>query len=522
MKSSFSTLLLFVGLLLHSCSNTSEPSKPVTDIDALVKTSGVINTSVSEYRNASPPTTSTKVENGKSYNVKSTKYSMAKNLDNNIIPFNPNANTLWAGALVQGNQVAKGILNSIGDNIPRTPIIITVKSGGKLFGTTTIDNPSNANYSKAMDGILKTVTGNTTANMVFSKQEAYSTSQAAMDLGMSASWLVGSASGKFATNNSSSEKNIYIYFKQEYYTASVNAPSKPSDYFGNSVDINDLKANVNSSNPLCYVSSVTYGRLLMAKMKYSGTKSMDEVKAEVSGAFGVAGGKGSYNNNKTVDSSKFDGIILGGSAGGAAKALTGATVKDIVEFITAEANYSVDSPGYPISYTVTNLADNSIVKLGETTDYTVDEYAESADNFQTFKMHIEGFFVINDCEPFGDGDFYWNLNVADNNNKNILSAAVPRTQTVPAGDGRWVNVKKDVEFTVDNKQGSSFRIYGKISESNFSTDIEVPFDKTFSYPYLDADLTSSVVVAGESGYYALKMSRDALCNVNLYFKITKK
>ncbi len=526
MKSSLTVLLLISSIILYSCTeNPTDTTKPSADIDALVRDAGTKNTSLVEKKVQTAQTTETITENGKKYELKKTSWSLAKNLDNNIIPFNPNANTLWAGAIVQGNEVPNGILNSIGDNIPRTPITITAKSGDKLFGNATIENPSNAKYSSSLSTVLKTVTGNSVANMIFQKQEAYSKEQASMELGMSAKWFVGSASGNFNTANSSTEKNIYIFFKQEYYTVSVNEPSKPSDYFASTVDINDLKSKVSTGNPLCYVASVTYGRLLMAKMTYKGEKSMDDVKTAVTGAFGVANGKGNYNKNSDVEKSTFDGIILGGSAGGAAKALTGASIQSIVDFINEEANYSADSPGYPISYTVKNLADNSIVKLGETTDYTVNEYTESSDNFQNFSLHIEGFYVINDCEPIGNGDFYYNLNVVDQDNKSLINGgiSVPTNQTIPAGDAAWVSVKRDYDFKLNKSSGANFRVVGKISEDNsLVSDTDVPFDKAFSFPWADADLKNDWKIGTEAGYYGLEMFRDAGCKIVLILKITKK
>ena len=526
MKTLRTAFFCAIVVAFYSCSPTAtEPTKPTTDIDALVRGAGNVNTSLAEKNPTLQNTTSnTTTIDGKKYDVVEKKYNMSKNLDNNILATNPNANTLWAGALVQGNQVPNGILNSIGDNIPRTPITLTAKSGDKLFGSTTIENPTNAKYSSSLSTILSSVTGNTSANVIFQHSEAYSTEQACMNLGMSANWLVASVKGSFSIDNSSTEKNFFIFFKQEYYTVSVNEPAKPSDYFGNAVDINDLKANVTSGNPLCYVASVTYGRLLMAKMTYKGSKSMQTINAEVQAAFG--GGSGGYKGGLDKSEYTFKGFILGGSAGGATKALTGSSVESIKQFINEEANYSSASPGYPISYTVKNLSDNSIVKLGETTDYTVREYTESSGNYQDFSLRIEGFYVMNDCEPIGNGDFYYDLDVKDQDGKSLIggTVSVASNQTVPAGDAAWIYLlKKDYDFRLSNAQSSYFSVTGKLSEDNsVVADIDLPFNQKFSYPWNQSDIQNTYKLGTQPGYFGVEMFRDAGCKVVLLIKITKK
>ncbi len=524
-------LLFFLSIIIISCSdNATSPTKPEGDINTLIRNSGIINTSVTEKDEKRQEEILTNVtENGKKWDIKQSTWSLAKNLDKNIIPFNPNANTLWAGALVQGKEVPNGILNSIGDNISRSPIIITVKSGDKLFGTATIDNPSNASSSLTLSNILKTVNGNSVGNMVFDKKISYSKEQACLKLGIGAKWMIGSGfEANFTTENNSYKKDIFIYFKQEYYTVSVNEPSKPSDYFGNSVNMNDLNYLVNSSNPLCYVASVTYGRLMIVKMTYTGSKSTQEVEAALSGAFSfLINGSGSYKKDAIVESSSFSGIILGGSAGGAAKALTGANIQSVLNFINEEANYSANSPGYPISYTVKNMADNSIVKLGETTEYNVKEYTESSSNYKNFDLELAGFYVFNDCEPFGVGDFFYNLEILDKDNKSLIGGtiSIPRVQTVPAGDGAWIYFKGQSKFSFSlfNGQGTFFKIKGKLSEKNsIASDIDLDFDHTFSYPWNQSDIDNGYKIDSSPGYYGLEMFRDSGCRIVLMIKITKK
>jgi hypothetical protein len=398
-----------------------------------------------------------------------------------------------------------------------------------MFGTSNIDNPSNASYSTTLNSILKDVTGNSVANMIFKEQISYSKEQACLKLAIGAKWLSGTGfESNFSTENTSNKKDIFIFFKQEYYTVSVNEPSKPSDYFGNSINIDDLKYKVSSTNPLCYVASVTYGRLLMVKMSYSGSASSDSVEASLKGAFSyLINGYGSYQKNSIVENSQFSGIILGGSAGGAAKALTGGSIQSVKDFINEEANYSSGSPGYPISYTVKNLADNSIAKLGESTEYTVKEYTESFEDYQNFDIELAGFYVFNDCEPYGDGDFFYTLDITDNDGKSLIGGiiSIPRNQAVPAGNDAWIYFKgqNKYSYSLFNGSGSLFRIKGTLSEKNtLVADIDLDFDKSFGYPWNQSDLENGYKIGTNTGYYGIEMFRDTGCRIVLMVKITKK
>lgn len=521
-------LLIIVISIVNGCSdNTVAPTKPVNDINELVLKYGTLNTSVNERTEILSQKNSTIEENGKKWQVKETKHSFAKNLDKEILPFNTNANSLWPGSLVQGREVPNGNLNTLGDNISRTPITITVKSGDKLFGSAEISKPNNANYSASLSNILKTVTGNTSANMIYNQSIAYDKKQSLMNLGISYKWLGSGLDANFNIENTSDKKEVVIFFKQEYYTVSVNEPSKPSDYFGDNINLDDLKFKIGEGNPLCYVSSVTYGRLLMAKMTYIGNESITKVDAELKGALKlIADGNGGYENSNVINKSNFKGIILGGSAGGAAKGLTEGSIESIVKFINEEANYSSNSPGYPISYTVKNILDNSTVKLGETTEYTSREYTESPDNNSNFDIEFKGFYVQNDCDPHDNGNFYYNIDVLDKNDNSLINSkiSVSSSQSIKASNGEWVKIANAFHsFKLFNGANEIFRIKGYIVEKNtLVNDILLEFNKVFEHPWSSNEIINDYTIDGVGGFYGIPISRDSGCRVVLLMKITKK
>ncbi|OGU96039.1 MAG: hypothetical protein A2475_01170 [Ignavibacteria bacterium RIFOXYC2_FULL_35_21] len=522
--------ILISILIFYSCSDTTGPTKPAKDIDDLVRNAGVVNTSVVTEKDekVSEETQLNVLEGVKKWNIKLTKKSLAWNLDNNIIPFNnPNANTLWAGALVQGNEVPNGILNSIGDNLSRTPLTITVQSGSGNLGNNIIEKPSNANYSKVLQDILDKNVTKCTAKQYLTVQIAHSKQQACIKLGFSANWLTGSLSTNFETNNSSEQKSIYLLFKQVYFTVSVNEPTKPSDYFGDNIKLEDLNYFVKPNNPLCYVASVDYGRLILVKMTYNENITSTELDAKVKLAFSAYEVGGDYKTTDIESKSTFECLILGGSNGGAAKALGSMNLNGILDLIKAESEYTPNTPAYPISYVVKNLADNSIVKLGESTEYTVKEYTENREDYQTFDFYLSQFNIIDDGNFWGDGKFFYKIQIIDKNgnllkdvNDKDIIIQTDKFNYIKVGDGGKITLTNGIikGVALKKQSGEQFTVSAQIWDYDADTDLEIhqagKQGNIYNYPSWNNDFNNWIYMnlVPDAGDY----------NIQFIYRIEKK
>lgn len=131
-------------------------------------------------------------------------------------------------------------------------------------------------------------------------------------MGIDYSWLVGSVGAKYNNSRSFGEKSVYIFFAQEYFTVSVPNPSSPADFFGKNTKVDDVKSLTMPDNPIAFVSSVTYGRLLIAKMTTKENVNYQELKLSVD--IGLAGGNLNLSQKKTLENSEFTVAILGGDA----------------------------------------------------------------------------------------------------------------------------------------------------------------------------------------------------------------
>ena len=246
----------------------------------------------------------------------SKRYDLTECFDE-IVALNPNADSLWAGSLVQGTSVPDGAPVTI--PLERGgPIEITiVSSGGAVIGSRTVEVPSLAVVGQAVNDIVNTFEGDTAAKISFTKQEGYSFEQSMLQLGLSAKWFSGSLKASLDMDSKAETNSLYIKYVQEYYTV-VTSPLRPDTVFAPQVTVDDLKFYANEANLPAYVSSVTYGRMLIIKM--TSTAEHSELKAAFDYAYDPPGpNQGNVfvnaKNESILDNSSLDIVVLSSSAG---------------------------------------------------------------------------------------------------------------------------------------------------------------------------------------------------------------
>ena len=84
-----------------------------------------------------------------------------------------------------------------------------------------------------------------------------------------------------------------------------------------------------------------------------------------------------------------------------------ASLKELQDYIAADAVYRRDNPGLPIAYTVAFLKDNAFARMGNSTDYTETECVRYPNAFVKFE-HAGAYvakFEIDWVEPDANGDY---------------------------------------------------------------------------------------------------------------------
>ena len=166
------------------------------------------------------------------------------------------------------------------------------------------------------------------------------------------------------------ENTVIAKFVQKYYSVAFRPLGSPPKFFADNVTLDQVKQYATPDNPPCYISQVDYGRTLFLVMT-SQASSM-EIKAALKVAFqGKVSGdvniSGEYK--KTFENSSIR-IVSAGGTGGAAAALLTDPVNQLPQYLNADSNFSLASPGAPIGYTVRYLGQRqTIAKVSLSTEY---------------------------------------------------------------------------------------------------------------------------------------------------------
>jgi len=293
-----------------------------------------------------------------------------------VVAYAANSDSLYPGALLTADSVLTGLFTQV--VLPRAPQTISV-SLENLGGTkqAEVKDPSLSSYRDALSGILDAeVTGSTAANIYSEIEQVHSEQQLNMALGIQASWALGVASvrSSFNFSNQQIRSRYVVRYTQAYYTVDLDAPSAPSEMLGDGVALEDVQAKMDAQRPPVYVSSVTYGRMVL--FTFESQYSAEEMSAALN--FAYSGGvdlKGdvSVTYKDIISQSKITAFILGGDGGSASQTID--SYDALINFIKSGGNYSRQSPGAPIAYKLAYLKDNSPARMSFTTEYAVRDCA---------------------------------------------------------------------------------------------------------------------------------------------------
>jgi hypothetical protein len=338
------------------------------------------------------------------YSCSSENLSETRQYDR-IVAYGANTESLWPGALVSGDSVYTGLFTQM--VFDRRPVTFSVGmenlAGAK---SATMDKPSLSSYRDHLTEILDTdIIGATAANIYSEIEQVHSSEQLSLALGVDVAWGgVGSISASFDFGREETKSRYLVRFTQSYYTVDVDQPRSPADVFAPYVTLDEVKEQIDASNPPLYVSSITYGRMVV--FTFESDYSAEEMNAALEFAYSAGvevSGSVSVSYKEMINSSKITAFILGGSAGDAVQTID--DYEALMAFIQNGGDYSRESPGAPIAYKLSNLKDNSSARMSFTTDYTVKDCVRVNQKLllqlKNIKVENDGGDADNDLEIYG-------------------------------------------------------------------------------------------------------------------------
>ena len=242
-----------------------------------------------------------------------------------IVAYAANSDSLYPGAIVSADSVLTGLFTQI--VLPRAPETISV-SLENLGGTkqATIAAPSLSSYRDALSSILDAeITGSTPANLYSEIEQVHSENQLNMALGVQASWGLGVASLKtsFDFSNTQTRSRYVVRYTQAYYTVDLDAPASAERAARARRHARRRQgARWTQQHPPVYVSSVTYGRMVLFtfESQYSAEEMAAALDFAYSGGVDVTGDV-SVTYKDMISQSKITAFILGGDAGTAVQTI---------------------------------------------------------------------------------------------------------------------------------------------------------------------------------------------------------
>lgn len=339
------------------------------------------------------------------YDCTSTPYSLTENPDK-IVTLDPDANVLWLGALLQG----KGYKDGIGSlaELPireRAPLTITVDllTDNNMR---VVENPSLGTVNQAIGEIVSEAAdadNRAGSSVSFTQERMYSVNQASLAMGLSAGYMSVSVKASLGASRTAAERTITAYFVQKMFTASVELPQSPMDFFSSEFTEEELAeqraaGRVGSDNLPVYVSSITYGRILM--FSFTSRSNITDIRAALSASFSsLAGASIEARYLDILNEAQISVVTVGGEGRNATALIQNGQLRD---YFNEE---SALTSARPISYTVRNLGDNSIARVSETTEYNI---VECTARPQTGELQID--MTPNDADVTvrGPGGFQYN------------------------------------------------------------------------------------------------------------------
>ena len=370
-------------------------------------------------------------------------YGLQSNFSD-IAILKPHNGVLYPGALVYGNgNMLDGLPDPI--SIYRGPMILSVDLPGiGDKGTMLVKEPSNSSVQAELDKALEywnenTYDGGYTIASQSSSVTAtfFSSEQMSMDLGMNVKWAGNSVASQLNISSSSQRKVATKVFKQIFYTVSMNTPLEKSSVFRNDVTLSDIQNAVDSDNPPAYVSSVSYGRIIMVKIESNSSDLSVDLEAVLDYASSESEVDSEYD--QILRSSSVTVVTIGGNAEATSELNNIGTNQQgngyLMDVITGKnAVYGRDNPGLPISYTIRYLKDNALAKMGYSTSYSYTDCGKKDFDHQDIK-------VTNDLKSY---NAYVKIHY-----KYIDEAGKERSI-----NGEWVTVKDESNKTISIPNGA--------------------------------------------------------------------
>jgi hypothetical protein len=335
-----------------------------------------------------------------------------------VVTYGTFSNVLWLGGLIQGKSYAGGVGSMV--ELPirqRAPLTIGINLlSGDSIGAV-VSNPDAASVGQAVGSLIDKAADSGYhggSSIYFSQKEMHSLDQGMLSLGLSAKYMGAEVRNKLDISGAHAKNTLTAYFKQFMFETYIVQPQTPAAFFTNEFTQEILQEQVTAGNfgptnlPV-YVSRIQWGRIMLLTM--SSDSSIVDMRNALQATHPEFGVTLTAKYRHILSTSEIEVVTFGGDDSDALALIRSGSI----------ASYFASSPdlrtAFPIGYALCNLADNSLAKVGETTQYELKECSQVTTQYYTdWTQWRDAFAAIQDSS---DNKFFatspGNINKADEN-----------------------------------------------------------------------------------------------------------
>lgn len=283
--------------------------------------------------------------------------------------FNPTADVIYPGSMLQGNSLNQATPNPIVVDRAGGSLSIDILDGN-LVSSFEVDKVKKSTITDGINNIIANATGTLPANFNLKVESIQSREEFALALGVDVDGAFLDIESTLDYAYSSDKSAFMVTLNQSYYTISFDLPASLDDLFTPSVTPQQLSNYVGENNPATYISSVNYGRIFYLLIESSSTQH--ELDVAVRSAFnGVT-----TDVETTLDINYFNDLeevtySVFAYGGDAAPTFDAVGVTDINSLIDVLKQSTSLGAAKPLSYVVRNVSNNQIVATQLATTYDV-------------------------------------------------------------------------------------------------------------------------------------------------------
>jgi hypothetical protein len=318
----------------------------------------------------------------KSFRCTNYEHDVTKNYDQ-ILWLAGAQTAVKPGMVIQGEAFKNGSLLPVPLRRSKTTVSIDL---GVENPTRTVDQASTATLQGAIADLQREADtlADLPSTLTFNSEEVTSTQQIAFALGVHASYdgliASGSFDSSFSHETGLTQHTVTAKLVQPMYTitfADDELPT-PASFFAGDLTDDEWKTQaqlgtISSTNAPVFISSVTYGRMLLFTLASSQGESADQLSAAVRASASAFSGSATVDasQKQTLQTSTIDVLAIGGSSQAAAAALSSGDLSQFFAKISA-------TDAVPISFVVkTVTGTREIALLGDVTKYQAAKCAPS-------------------------------------------------------------------------------------------------------------------------------------------------